>query len=129
EVEVDETYVGGEEPGVIGRESLTKSIVGVAAEVRGAAIGRIRLRTLADVSAEGLMPFVDEAVAPGSHVVTDGWAGYDPLEKRGYRHVVFNIKRSGLLAHQLLPRVHQVAALLKRWLLGTHQGGVGPHYL
>ena len=35
-----------------------------------------------------------------------------------------NIKRSGLVAHELLPRVHRVASLLKRWLLGTHQGAV-----
>jgi ISXO2-like transposase domain len=32
-----------------------------------------------------------------------------------------------------LPRVHRVAALLKRWLLGTHQGAISyqhlPYYL
>jgi hypothetical protein len=33
----------------------------------------------------------------------------------------------------LMPRVHRVASLLKRWLLGTHQGAVShehlPYYL
>jgi hypothetical protein len=28
-----------------------------------------------------------------------------------------------------LPRVHRVASLLKRWLLGTHQGGVSRDHL
>ncbi|MEI8343075.1 MAG: transposase, partial [Verrucomicrobiota bacterium] len=31
--------------------------------------------------------------------------------------------------HELLPRVHMVAAHLKRWLLGTHQGGVQHKHL
>ncbi|MGH9447973.1 MAG: transposase, partial [Terriglobia bacterium] len=29
----------------------------------------------------------------------------------------------------LLPRAHRVISLLKRWLLGTHQGAVGHDYL
>ena len=113
EVEIDETYIGGVEPGVSGRESETKSIVVIAAEVRGRAIGRIRLRCVSDVSAISLMRFVEEAVAPGSVVHTDGWSGYEPLEEKGYRHRVTNIKRSGRLAHELLPRVHRVASLLR----------------
>jgi hypothetical protein len=28
-----------------------------------------------------------------------------------------------------MPRVHRVASLLKRWLLGTHQGAVRPQQL
>lgn len=28
-----------------------------------------------------------------------------------------------------MPRVHKVASLLKRWLLGTHQGAVSNRYL
>ena len=52
------------------------------------------------------------------------WEGYRVLNAAGFRHQVTNIKRSGLVAHELLPRVHRVASLLKRWLLGTHQGAV-----
>jgi transposase-like protein/ribosomal protein L37AE/L43A len=129
EVEVDETYVGGEEPGVSGRETQTKSIVAVAAEARGRAIGRIRLRIVADISADSLVGFVEEAVAPGSLVVTDGLSSYSALEAKGYRHKVTQIKGSGRQAPDLLPRVHRVAALLKRWLLGTHQGSVRAYYL
>jgi transposase-like protein len=128
-VEVDETYVGGPEEGVHGRQTEGKAIVAVAAERRGRAIGRIRLRRVKDVSAESLTPFVQDAVEPGSVVHTDGWPGYSGLEKLGYTHAQTTIKGSGRAAHELMPRVHRVASLLKRWLLGTHQGGVQDTHL
>jgi transposase-like protein len=128
-VEVDETYVGGPEEGVSGRETQDKAIVAVAAESRGRAIGRIRLHVVEDVSGESLLPFVQAVVTPGCEVVTDGWVGYSGLANLGYKHRIRNISRSGKPAHQLLPRVHRVAALLKRWLLGTHQGAVSTEHL
>jgi transposase-like protein/ribosomal protein L37AE/L43A len=129
QVEVDETYVGGVEPGVSGRETVTKSIVAIAAEVRGRNIGRIRLGTVDDAGAACLIPFVEATVEPGSVVRTDGWSGYEPLVDKGYKHRIIPVRRSGRNAHELLPRVHRVAALLKRWLLGTHQGAVRPQHL
>ncbi|MBI4168436.1 MAG: IS1595 family transposase [Acidobacteria bacterium] len=127
-VEVDETYVGGIEEGVHGRETESKAVVVVAAEEDGRGIGRVRLRRVPNVSAASLLRFVEEAVAPGSVVHTDGWGGYNDLEVKGYGHRVTNITRSEQLAHELLPRVHRVASLLKRWLLGTHHGAVrGKH--
>jgi transposase-like protein len=128
-VEVDEIYVGGPEAGVHGRETDRKAIVAVAAEIDGNGIGRIRLHCVLDVSADDLLPFVQSVVQPGSEVHTDGWAGYGGLSALGYKHEVTNIKRSGRLAHELLPRVHRVASLLKRWLLGTHQGRVSGEHL
>ena len=128
-VEVDETYVGGEEEGVRGRETYTKTLVGVAAEEAGHAVGRIRLATLPDASDVSLLPFVEGTVEPGSVVHTDGWAGYRDLHAKGYRHQVTNITRSRKQAHEVMPRVHRVASLLKRWLLGTHQGAVRPLHL
>lgn len=128
-VEVDETYVGGEEPGVRGRETRTKTLVGVAAEENGQGIGRIRLAVLADTTAESLVAFVAEMVAPGSVVHTDGWPAYRSVVKLGYEHKVTAVLHSGSKAHELMPRVHRVASLLKRWLLGTHQGAVRPEHL
>lgn len=127
-VEVDEVYLGGPEEGGRGRETEDKAIVAVAAEKRDRAIGRIRLRQVKDVSAKSLTTFVSDTIAPGALVHTDGWPGYAGLEAFGYPHRVTNIKRSGRQAHELMPRVHKVASLLKRWLLGTHHGGVQiPH--
>lgn len=128
-VEVDETYVGGPEEGRHGRRTETKAIVVVAAQEDGPGIGRIRLGRVPDVSAASLHPFVEQAVAPGSVVHTDGWMGYVGLDAKGYRHKVTSIRRTGHLAHELMPRVHRVASLLKRWLLGTHQGAVTGRHL
>ena len=119
-----ETYVGGPEEGKRGRETETKAIVLVAAEKSGRGIGRIRLRRVEDVSADSLLPFVQGAVAPGSAVHTDGWSGYLGLAAAGYQHQVTVIRSGAVPAHEAMPRVHMVASLLKRWLIGTHQGGI-----
>lgn len=129
EVEIDETYVGGPEEGKRGREIEKKSIVVVAAEKNGRAIGRIRLKRVMDVSAESLLAFIRETVEPGSTIHTDGWRGYSGLPAAGYKHDVTNISRGEEQAHEVMPRVHNVAALLKRWLLGTLQGGVQQQHL
>src|SRR5712691_10101572 len=82
-VEVDETYVGGLEEGVRGRQTEKKALIVVAAEVRGPAIGRIRLRRVSDSSADSLLPFVQEAVGPGTVVITDGLQSYRGLPDVG----------------------------------------------
>lgn len=128
-VEIDETYVGGPEKDKWGREIESKAIVAVAAEESGQGIGRIRLRRVADVSAASLLPFVRSTVAPGAAIHTDGWKGYAGLAEAGFKHRVSIISTSADPAHVVMPRVHKVASLLKRWLLGTHQGGVQRQHL
>ena len=86
EVEVDETLVGGLEAGGGRRHLGKKALVVIAAEVRGRAIGRIRMQRVADASADSLLTFVQHAVQPGSVVITDGLQSYRRLPKRGYRH-------------------------------------------
>lgn len=128
-VEVDETYWGGEEEGVHGRQTETKALIAVAAEAvpgSASAIGRIRLAPLDDTSRATLHGFISDSVVPGSTVVTDGLPSYRELT--GYVHQRFVRKRH----HEdeaLLPRVHRVASLLKRWLMGTHQGAVAHEHL
>jgi len=123
-VEVDETYIGAIEEGVRGRQAVTKALVAVACEEKGAGIGRIRLRRIDDASGTSLHAFIAEAIEPGSRVHTDGWEGYAGLKAKGYRHRITVLKRRKRSSVELLPRVHLVASLLKRWLLGTHQGAV-----
>lgn len=124
-VEVDESYVGGEEKGVRGRKTITKSIVAIAIEVHvPKGFGRVRLRQVPDVTAPSLVGFISDVVAPGSTVVTDGWSAYNSLTAHGYAHVRRNQSSSGDPAHVVLPGPHRIASLLKRWLLGTHQGAV-----
>ncbi len=130
EVEVDEAYVGGEETGVRGRQTKTKSIVVMAVGLRGGRrTGRIRLRHVPDVSGKSLVGFVKDVVAPGSVVKTDGWPGYSRLTKHNYAHHVTAISSSGDPAVVVMPSVHLVAGLLKRWLLGTFHGGVSREHL
>jgi len=129
EIEVDETYVGGPEEGRRGRGTQTKAIVAVAAEKHGKGIGRIRLRRIKDVSADSLLSFVQGTVANDATIHTDGWRGYAGLAALGYQHQVTTISASHEAAHELMPRVHMVASLLKRWLMGTLQGGVQPQHL
>jgi transposase-like protein len=126
-VEVDETYLGGLEEGVRGRETEKKALVIVAAQEEGKGIGRIRLRRIPDASRTSLQGFIRESIEPGSVVHTDGWDAYGELA--GYRHQATVLKGRAPSALELLPRVHRVASLLKRGLLGTHQGAVSPEHL
>jgi transposase-like protein len=136
-VEVDETYIGGIEAGrgKQGRGAETKTLVVVAAECLGKQIGRVRFRCIDAASSENLIPFIQENIEQGSTVITDGWTGYKsiPLKKEGkdggYIHEIKVVSGSGMQAHELLPHVHMVDSLIKRWLNGTHQGNVSPKYL
>ncbi len=133
-VEVDETYLGGEEPGLRGGRAKGKKVLtGIAVEVKQPkGIGRCRMALLADGSAASLHPFVTSHVEPGATVITDAWMGYHGLAGLGYAHE----RRSQRAARargddpgELLPAVHRVASLAKRWILGTHQGSVDDAHL
>lgn len=125
-IEVDEIYVGGLEEGVRGRKSGQKALVVIAAQEDGKRIGRIRMRQVDDASEESLLPFIEESIESGSTVHTDGWRGYAGVGGKGYRHQVSVLSQKG---PEVMPRVHRVASLLKRWILGTHQGSVSKVHL
>ena len=132
EVEVDETYIGGVEigHGKQGRGSLTKTLVVVATECKGKQIGRVRFKCIADATREHLIGFIEDNVEKESTIITDGWKGYSSLSNsKNYKHDVKNITTTGKSAHELLPHVHMVDSLVKRWLNGTHQGKVSPKHL
>lgn len=130
QVEVDETFVGGVSEGPRGRGSEGKALIVIAAEEDGKGVGRIRMARVADASAANLHGFVRQAIEPGTIVHTDGWDGYAGLEGHGYSHKITVLRGRGKnAASELLPRVHIVASLLKRWLLGTHQGSVSLQHL
>jgi len=122
-VEVDETYVGARHTSVGGRSPGHKAIVAIAVE-GDQAPERVRMRRIPNVKQDTLTEFVLDHVARGSEVRTDAWTGYDEIGRYRFSHVVTNLSASGDPAHVAMPHVHLVASLLKRWLLGTHQGAV-----
>lgn len=133
-VEMDETYIGGPEPGLSGgRAKGKKSLVGIAVEVKEPhGFGRCRLQVLGDGSGQTLHQFVTEVAEPGTLIVTDGWQGYRGIEHLGYHHERRSqraVRASGGDADGLLPGVHRIASLAKRWLLGTHQGATSSDHL
>jgi transposase-like protein len=126
-IEVDEIFIGGERPGKRGRGAAGKTLVVMAAQEAEKGIGRIRMRRVADAAGESLEPAVWEMVEPGSIVRTDAWRGYNGLSELGYRHNI--VRKDPDFGDNLLPLVNRVASLLKRWLLGTHQGAVQHSHL
>ena len=126
-VEVDEAFIGGSRPGKRGRGAAGKSLVLVAAEADGKKIGRIRMVRIADASAANLLAAISQTIEPGTTIQTDGWKGYSGLGKLGYSHEI--IHHTGEVGENLLPRINLTISLLKRWLLGTHQGSVRPEHL
>jgi transposase-like protein len=135
-VEIDDAFIGGEESGVVGRQSLTKARIVVAVEVKSElrqVTGRIRMKHVNDFSSASLVPFVIQNVVMGSTIVTDGWSGYGPLGEQGFRHEPRAAKRINKADQDVLPNAHRVISLVKRWLMGTHHGAARPkhiqHYL
>jgi transposase-like protein len=134
-VEVDESYVGGVSPGKRGR-GTDKAIVVIAVERLGwgkkskrVKLGRVRMRVIPNTQRRTLEEFITDVVEEGSVVHTDGKQEYDRLSELGYEHWVSNQSATDDPAHVAMPGVHRVASLVKRWVLGTHQGGLARQHL
>jgi len=129
-VEVDETLIGGEEHGGKRGRGTDKDIVVIAVEINeGKGFGRTRMRHIPDASGDSLVPFIKDSISPGATLVTDGWSGYSKVTDNGYVRDIKNISASDDFAHVLMPGVHRLASLLKRWILGTHEGSVSDMHL
>jgi len=129
-VEVDEAFVGGQKEGSWGRGAEGKTAVLVAVEGEsGKKHGRVRFRCVASIDRESVESFIVDYVEPGALVVTDGLSVYDHLQALGFVHRPHVVSTGGKEALQELDHVHLIISLLKRWLGGTHQGGVTPSHL
>lgn len=129
-VEIDETFIGGEEHGGKRGRGTDKNIVVIAVELdEHKGFGRTRMKCIHDASGDSLLPFVREVISTGATIITDAWGGYNKVEEYGYKRVINNVSDSDDFAHVLMPGVHRVASLLKRWILGTHQGSVSDEHL
>ena len=136
-VEVDEAYLALRRgPRIRTKNTSPKShntshlvSIAVAVEVidpKG--FGRIRLRRIQSATTKAVMSFVRENIAPGTMVRTDGSPIYRLLQDEGFDHEPTVLLGSKIPAHEPLPGVHRIIALLQRWLLGTHHGAVDPRH-
>jgi transposase-like protein/Zn ribbon nucleic-acid-binding protein len=127
-VEIDETFVGGVATGKRGRGAENKVLVIIATELEGKKLGRCRMGIIEDGSAESIHPFIVENIEAGSTLITDGWKGYNGIENKNYTRNI-NVQTGEIDDDKLLPHIHTIASLLKRWLLGTHHGAVESQHL
>ena len=129
-VEIDETQVGGVDVGGKRGRGSKKSLVVIAVEVHNPkGFGRVRMRYIPDASNNSLLSFIGDVVHTGSTVCTDGWSGYNKLKTLEFNHEITVMSHSNDQAHVSMPGVHRVASLLKRWILGTHQGSFSQEHL
>lgn len=124
-IQVDESYVGGKKSGKRGRGASGKSLVFIAAQLDNKKIGRIRLKVIKDASSESLHKAIEQNILPGSIIQTDAWRGYN--NSNNYKREI--IQNSEEIGKNLLPKCHRVASLLKRWIMGTHQGAISHEHL
>ena len=128
-VEVDETFIGGVSTGHSGA-STGKAVVMVAVEKPGPGrkLGRVRLALADRPGTLGLVTFAQSTVATGSTIRTDGARMLRRLGDLGYTHE-YATGYNAPDPTEVLPGVHLVASLLKRWLTGTLHYGVAEHQL
>jgi transposase-like protein len=128
EVEVDETWIGGEQAGLRGSRQLKHrraALVLVAVEKRGRASGRVRMSVIPDFKAATIMSFLTQHVAPGSTIYTDGLKSFSGLLEAGFKHVARSQPlRSELRkgAKSAVPLADRAIGNLHQWLIGTYHG-------
>lgn len=127
-IEIDETLIGGVATGKRGRGADNKVLVIITAELDGKKVGRCRMGILDDASSDSIHPFIIQNVEAGSTLITDGWKGYNGIEDKGFIRKI-HVQTGETDEGKLLPHVHMIASLLKRWLLGTHHGGIESQHL
>ena len=134
-IEIDETFIGGEQLGLRGGRQLVDRkalLVAVAVEVRGEGSGRCRIEVIPDAAAPTLSGFIVRNVRLGSMILSDGYRGYTGehgVIASGYVHLP-RTQESFRLAgtEDVVPHAHRAISNLKAWLLGTHRG-VGADHL
>jgi hypothetical protein len=115
-VEVDESVVGGQEEGVVGRKKGKKKLVVFAIEKKGRGVSRFYGKVIEQSSAIELGDFMKANIEPDAMVKTDKWTGYTPLKKDFINLIQIPSGKKG----ENFPELHRVIMGFKGWLRGMH---------
>jgi hypothetical protein len=115
-VEVDETVVGGQEEGVVGRKNEKKKLVVFAIERKGKGVSRLYGKVIEHASSKELGGFMKQVIDEGAEVKTDEWTGYSPLKKHFHHLTQAPSGRKG----ENFPDLHRAIMGFKGWLRGMH---------
>jgi len=127
-VEVDETFVGGVTAGVPGAGGDKVPVMVAVERAGGQRLGRVRLEPATRPGSLELVQFAVRTITPGATVRTDGARMMRRLADLGYTHEYATGYNAPDPA-DILPGVHLVASLLKRWLIGTLHYGISDRHL
>ena len=116
-VEVDETWVGGEQRGVGSGNRGTKSVVVGAIERKG----EVRLKVTKDRTRKTLHAFIREYVGPATErIITDEWYPYRGVGDRDTIHETINHSLKQWVRGDIHTNsVENVWSLLKRSIIGS----------
>ncbi len=121
-VDVDETYVGGQDEQAVGRNEGKKKIMVVAVERKGKGVSRMYGRVIETASKKNLKKFMQDHIHKEARVRTDGWTGYRGLEAEFPKLIREKSEKKGKNFAQL----HRSIMMFKAWLRGVHHS---VHYL
>lgn len=115
-VEVDETYVGGQDPESKGRKKGQKQLVVVGIEKKGEGVSRVYAKVIEKADSKILGDFMKETTDKDAKVLVDCWSGYTPLKEDFPKmEDILSGEEGGNF-----PDMHRVIMNLKTWLRGVH---------
>ncbi|MFC3559824.1 IS1595 family transposase [Pedobacter jamesrossensis] len=115
-VDVDETYVGGQDDGIKGRKGGRKKIVVLGIEKQGKGVSRMYARVIDSASKENLKGFMQHHIKKEAIVRTDKWAGYKGMEKEFPNIIREKSEKKG----KNFVELHRCIMMFKAWLRGAH---------
>jgi transposase-like protein len=116
-VEVDETYIGGKRSGPRGRGAANKvPVIGIKERTSG----KVRMKTLRNVSSRTLADFIRANTVPGSEVHTDEFSSYFWLDSSEFAHKSVNHSKTYVRGNVHVNGVENVWSLLKRGIMGVY---------
>lgn len=125
-VEMDDAYFGGRKTGTDGRGTgKTKVAIALSTDEEGRP-RHLRMKVIEKVSIQEIHRVVEECIAKGSTIFSDGHSSYKQLNTMGYKHISKNYYQED--KDEFLKWLHTVISNAKAFVEGTYHG-LGSEYL